>query len=106
MTTELDKETRDVLAEGERWENFVSSPGWQEAKVRLLSKLAEFNSVSSIVLEARSLEDIGREVAMRNGAVEMVLQWLKDIEGQAQISKNNRESFTKQQEQQIMTRFD
>jgi hypothetical protein len=43
-----DKETQEVIAEGEKVIDFVQSSGWLDARKKLYSKLITVDSISSI----------------------------------------------------------
>lgn len=106
MAKRLDKETEKVLSEGEMAEALVKDEKWLWAKRRLFSKLIVFDSATSIEAQGRPFDEVGREVAMRQAAVEMVLNWFKDIEGLSQQHVNNREIMQAEREDSIIRMFD
>lgn len=89
----MDKDTRKSIEDGQKVEDWINSEGWQVVKRKLLAKLATLSSVRAIPLESRSAEAIGLDALTRAGAVEMILEWINEIEGQAVQSHYNREQM-------------
>lgn len=80
MTEETDKETQEVFKEGETALYLVKNPDWQWAKRRLLQKLSNLDSVKTI----KEKGDILLEIKARKMTIDMVLEWLDEIEGVAE----------------------
>ena len=82
-------------------ENLVRSEGWSLVKRRLLSKLSALESIS-LIPDNMEPDRFLMEVKTRSGAISIVLEWLKEIEGSAQQFQNNKESFTKIREEEYI----
>lgn len=61
---------------------FVDSEGWLHAKGMLLKKIATLDSISSI--PADNAEEMVRQMMYRSGAISLVLEWIREVEGVAQ----------------------
>lgn len=66
---------------------YVRSEAWKEIKGMLLQKMNLVNSISTLDV-TQSRESLLREVETRASAIELVQQWLDDVEGMV----DNRES--------------
>lgn len=90
--TLLDKETRQILTDGEKIERFTESDGWKLVKQKLISKLAILNSISSVPKEMER-DKLLREYELREGVISIILDWIRDIEGEKNKSKFNKQTF-------------
>ena len=90
---EIDKETREIMQAGEKIERLVDNDAWKEVKKKLFDKLITFDSITGIPKDKKSLEEIGKEAVLREAVVSIILDWIKDIEGIANQSKNNKKTF-------------
>jgi hypothetical protein len=94
MTEEpLQPDTKKVLTQGEELHNLVRSEGWQMAKRKLLSDVANFTNVLTLETKNRAVNDIIVEMAGRQLAAATVLDWIKDIEGSAEQYKVNTDTL-------------
>jgi len=84
MPKELDKETQQVYKEGEKAHYLVKNEDWQWAKRKLLQRLSNLDSVRTLKRKGSDPETIIRELEVRELAIEMILDWLDEIEGIAQ----------------------
>lgn len=85
------KETKKTLDTLEQMENLVASEGYKAAKRILIGKIVSLDSLSGIDKDAKSSDEIVSEMRAREGAIALVFEWLKEIEGQASQSKTTRE---------------
>ena len=96
MVKEIDKETQKVYKEGEKAYYLVKSEDWQWAKKKLLRKLSNLDSVRTL----NKKEDLNQQIKVRNLAIDMILEWLDEIEGTAQQhSEQNKELLKKVEEE-------
>lgn len=102
---ELDKETQKILNDGQKIENFVESDDWKLIKKKLYSKLITFDSISGIVDDKKSMEEIGKEAIQRDAVVDIILKWIQEIESEAAGSKIKRESFESIRNDSIIEHF-
>lgn len=101
----IDIETQQILTEGQQIERWVNSDDWKLVKKKLMSRLITVDSISSVPSENLSNEQLLREYSVRNGAVNLVIDWIKDIEGTAMNNKTNQEIFKEAREDSIVQYF-
>lgn len=99
--TLLDKETKKILTDGEKIERFIESEGWKLVKQKLIAKLAIINSISLVPKETNR-EDMLKEYELREGVVSIVLDWIRDIEGEKNKSKFNKQAFREIEQESII----
>lgn len=80
MPEELDSETKKILEEGEKAMYFVKGEDWQWAKRKLLQKLSNLDSVKTLKEKGNILV----EIKARKMTIDMIIEWLDEIEGVAQ----------------------
>ena len=78
---EQDKETKQILNEGDRIARFAQSDDWRLIKAKLNDKCRDIELVTTLVLEGVKPEELLREVSIRYAVVNLVKQWIADIEG-------------------------
>lgn len=97
----LDKETKQVLSDGQKIEDLVTNDGWILAKRMLFMKMAELDSISSIDPEITGEERL-RAIDVRAGVVKIISDWLAAVEGIAEQSKTNKEMMAASREDIII----
>lgn len=102
--TLLDKETKQILTDGEKIEKFVESEGWKLVKQRLIKKLATLNSIDEVPKDLKS-EDRLREYDIREGVVSIIIDWVREIEGEKNKSKFNKQIFSEIKEELTIRYF-
>lgn len=103
---QLDKGTRILLREQRKVEEWVASEAWQVVKKKLLEKLVAIDSVRRLPIEQQNFDQIGRDAVTRQGAVELVLEWINDVEGIAKQSKHNRNAMEQVRNEEIIQNFE
>lgn len=95
MEEELDTETVEQVQEDEELALFLQGKGWQIAKAKLMQRLLDAASILGLKLEGESCKTCGQfvEVKARERAVEMVINWLDEIQGTAQGIKSAQEEL-------------
>ena len=92
MIDKLDPETAEVHRQAEEVYNFTESEGWQIARAKLYSRM---NDVVSILgIEKTDIESI----ASRQIAIEIIMGWFKDIDGEVASYKNQPSQLIKRPE--------
>lgn len=86
----MDKETQEILAEGDKIEEFVKSQYWETVKKRLTDKIEILDKLSSLPVEG----DIHTEIKIRKGAISLVEEWIAEIEGASVQHQQNRKVLT------------
>ncbi len=87
---ELDKETTKVFEDGQKMQDFVENDGWKLVKRKLFDKLITFDSISGVPKDKKSLEEIGKEAVMREAVVDIIIQWIQEVEGTVNQHKSSR----------------
>ena len=85
----IDRETQEVLRKGEQMTNFVSGDGWREAKHMLTQRIADITDVRTI--EEPDPIKAFQEMAARQIAVNIILDWMAELEGVRDTHKYNKE---------------
>jgi len=88
MKETLDKDTQKVLNEGERLKSLVENTGWELAKAKLTEKILDLQSIKN--LSGVTPEEVVSEIKARNTAVDILMEWLKEIEGSAEQYAGNK----------------
>ena len=102
----LNLETKKEVDKGIKWETFVKGENWQRAKRILLSKLADLDSVS--VLREKAKGDTNKlllDIEAKSEAINLILEWIGDIEGKAEQSETNREIMNRNRKEEIIREF-
>lgn len=78
---DIDKDTLNVLSEGETLKFLTEHSGWGIARRKLMDKIIDLQSIKNI--RASSPEEVVADIKARNAAVDILMEWLKEIEGAA-----------------------
>ena len=84
---EEELETEKVLEEGEKIARFVDSEEWNLVKRGLNESISAAESILGI--ESKDQDSMFREVAAKQLAVEIVRQWIEDVEATVEQSRGN-----------------
>lgn len=101
---ELDKETQKVMSQGQKIADFVNSDSWQLIRKKLYDKLITIDSIMEIPSNMSNEQRL-QEIGIRAGAVSLILDWIKEIEGTAAQHKNNVEAFSEIRKESIVQYF-
>jgi F0F1-type ATP synthase alpha subunit len=105
MDRELDKETKEQVKKGKEIEKLVDSKGWKMAKQKLLDDLIDLDSIRGLTNEdLEKPEKLGMNLKARKTAIDIVLDWIHEIEGDAEKSKDNRQMLEQGRKGEIITR--
>ena len=85
----MDKETQQILSDGQKWTDLVQSDGWALAKAELLQKISLLNTVSTTIFENKTPEQIASEIKERASVVQILLEWISVVEGKAEQATAN-----------------
>lgn len=93
---ETDPETQRVFKEGEKAYYLVRSEDWKWAKRKLLQKLSNLDSVKTL----KEKGNIPEEIKVRKRVIDIIIEWLDDIEGIAeQHLEQNKDLLEKVEEE-------
>lgn len=96
----LDKETLNVINDGEEIKRLVESIGWQLAKKRLVERIIDLQSVMNVAGD--TAETVVIDLKARRIAVDLLLEWLKDVEGTAKQHESNKDMLLKIQHESFI----
>ena len=82
----LDQETKKVLDNNLIIVNGVKSDFWRVIKDKLLVKVNQMDSLSLMDFENKTNEQAGQESKIRANTVSLVSQWIKEIEGEQDLT--------------------
>ena len=77
---EIDTETQKVQNEGEKAHYLTKNEDWNWAKRKLLQKVSNLDSIKTL----KEKEHINQEIKVRKIVIDIILEWLDEIEGIAQ----------------------
>lgn len=101
-----DEETKEEISKGQKVADFVSSDEWKIVKANLMSKLIDFDSINNMEMDKKDNTQLVEELRARKGAIEIVLGWIKEIEGISSQHKANLDLFLNEENNGYMERFD
>lgn len=100
---QLDKETSEALRRGMKVRDFVKSEDWAEIKRELTDKLVSLADITTLT-EADAMQLL-QEIKVRKLAINLVMGWVREIEGQASQYEANGEEFRKTKEESVIITF-
>lgn len=83
----MDNETQQIYAEGEAISEFVKSRAWGLIKTRFDAKVLDLQSTRNIKQD--TAEKIAIEVAARNAACDILIEFWQEIDGLAEQHQSN-----------------
>lgn len=86
---QVDSETLKIITEGEKLENFVKSDNWVMVRQKLSDKIAELQSILNV--PDGTPEEVMIQIAARQVAIHILLDWLKDVESTAEQNAANKQ---------------
>jgi len=101
---ELDKETQKMLSDGEKIADFVNSSAWKLVKDKLVNRLITLDSISS--MPTMDKDEFYVQAKIREGVVSIITEWIRDIEGDAEKHKSNKQAFSSMREEVIIEHFE
>ena len=88
----IDEETREVLAESEELAIGVKGRFWEIVKRRFITKITALNDIMNLDLSA---PDLIQRVMADQRVVAILIDMIREIEGEARTSKDYQEKFNK-----------
>jgi Mor family transcriptional regulator len=98
-----DQETAKVLAKGSKLRDFVKSESWVDVKSQLTEKLVELADITT--LSDVDPTQILQEIKTRKLAINLVMGWVREIEGQANQHEANEQAFRTIKEESVTIHF-
>lgn len=99
----LDKETAEVLKQGKKVSDFVKSEAWADVKGKLTAKLVDLADITTLG-EADPLLLL-QEIKTRKLAINLVIGWVREIEGNANQHEANEQTFKAIKEESVTIHF-
>ena len=100
----LDKETAASMQRGEVLRGLTRSEGWTMVKEMLHARIKEIESITSIPNDL-SPEEAGIEMMKRMGAIEIVLGWVSEIEGEVEQFHEQAAVLAQVHAENVITRY-
>ncbi len=88
----IEKDTKQILTEGEKIQDFVKSDGWQIVRKKLVDKLVLLDSIAAMPKEG-SDATIVKQLKIREGVNSIITEWLNDLEGLSEQHSFNTAKF-------------
>ena len=105
MPEKYDAETSKILSEGELLQDMIRGDGWAIVKRKLTEMISMLDSIKAIPDDIKQDPvKMSFESRVREGAASILETWLKDIEGTAEQTKQNRETMEKKKDNEIIHR--
>lgn len=86
---ELDTETAAIQKQGLVLKDLTKSEGWGIAKKRLIRKIGQLKMITGLDIQNATPETIIQVIASKNTAADILLEWLRDIEGTVEQHDGN-----------------
>ena len=99
----MDKETEKVARQQRPYKDLVKSQGWKMAKTDLEEMMLLNSSITSI--DAKEPNAAFQEMHGRMMAVQLVREWIEEVEGKADMYKQNIEEPEEQEKLEIIKRL-
>lgn len=98
-----DKETIEVLKLGQKYHDLAKSEDWAFAKEILNDKIKVLDSISTLPQELTPEEKL-KELEIRAGSIELVRNWIKEVEESAEVHIEN-QSVVNGEKEEIVVRY-
>lgn len=99
----LDKETGEVMTRGTKLKEMVRSEAWADAKSELTNRLVSLADLTTI--DDQDALKLLQEIKVRKLAINLVMGWVREIEGQANQYEANEEAFRAIKEESVILQF-
>ena len=84
----MDKAQNEHLKKNKEIYEFVGSDGWKHVRDNLMDKVNDLQSIMNVT--QGTPEEVKMDIAVRMATIELLTEWLSDVEGQsAQYEQND-----------------
>lgn len=83
----MDKAQAEHLKKNKHLYELIQSDGWKLVRARLVDKIADLQSISNV--EGITPEDVFLDIKVRINVADILLEWLKETEGEASQYESN-----------------
>ena len=77
-----------IITDGEAIRETIKSNGWGLIRRKLTDKIMDLQSVMNI--EAKTPEEAVNDIRARKSSIEILVSWLKDVEGDLEQYEDNK----------------
>lgn len=99
----MDKETSEILKRGNKLREFVKSEAWGDIKGKLTEKLVSLADITT--LSDVDPSQILQEIKTRKLAINLVMGWVREIEGEVSQHEANEQAFKAIKEESVTIHF-
>lgn len=99
-----DKDTKKVIEDGEALKAMAESQGWGIAKRKLFLKVNDL--VSILGIKATNANEVMEEVASKQLASKILLDWVQEIEGDVAQYKGHKQTLEQIQDESFIKYYD
>lgn len=85
----MDNETQKIISDGEVTADYVKAKGWKKVKQKFTEKILDLQSIKNLDVDATA-ENIIHDIKVRNSVVEVLMEIIQEIEGEAEQYEGNR----------------
>lgn len=82
------------MTEGELLQMLVEHDAWPLARKKLTDRILDLQSIKNI--DTSDVQTLVTDIKARNAAVDILMEWLREIEGIADQHKNNQLNVTEE----------
>lgn len=86
-----DRDTQEVLTDGEELSQMAQSRGWGIARGMLVEKILDLQNIHNVDEASASIDNVVIDIKSRKAAVAVLYAWLKEVEGRVEQHTNNKE---------------
>jgi len=87
---ELDKETKEILSDGEKIKLMVEGDAWSIVRKKMLNQIMDLQSVRNVEIASNPAE-ILIDIKARLVVIDTLLNFLREIEGMAEQYDSNKD---------------
>ena len=81
-------EKQQIITDGEAIKETLKSNGWGLIRAKLTEQIMDLQSVMNI--DAENPEEVVRDIKARRTAIDILVSWLKDVEGDLEQYEDNK----------------
>ena len=100
-----DAETAKVMTDAQHLSDLIGSEGWKLARRKLYEKLVELDSVDAMLMD-RDPESVMRELMVRKSVIQVLREWIREVEGEAASAAHNAKTFTDERRDDMILELD
>jgi hypothetical protein len=91
----IDPETQGIISQTKLLFDFVNGDVWHLIKGKIMTKIMDLQSIKNLGHDGEDAQNIISEIRSRNAAVDILIEVVREIEGEASQYANNSDGGTK-----------